>query len=247
MTQILADKLDAMIEEKLDSIISSKIDEAVQKIFVKLDEKDAEIAKLSRDNINLKRECQELSERVDELESDKLKNTLIISGEALPSGSNNEVTSLIVRDTLKQHIKYELPLDYISSAYRLGRRPPGQQQDNRSIAFKLSRDDLIPDIRSACRTIKPKKLYINENLTPARRRFLYVLRQLRIKFPDKLSACGSQSGRVFVWLKSPNPSGTDSKLFINKTDNLDRLCKQLTNLDSSEFIEAHTRKPLTQP
>ena len=40
---ILKNELNNIIEDKLDGLITKKIDEAVEKIFVKLEEKDAKI------------------------------------------------------------------------------------------------------------------------------------------------------------------------------------------------------------
>ena len=237
MICILTEKLDAIIEEKLDGLITEKIDEAVKKIIVKLDEKDEKIEELKQENITMKRDIQELGERVDDLESEKLKNTLIISGEVLPCASGGEVVSYVTPDLPKNQLKIEVPLDDISSAYRIGSRPSTQGPDTRSIAVRLSRDDLTFDIRQACRTLKPNKLFVNESLTPARRKFLYILRQLKRRFPDKLSACGSQGGRVYVWVKSPNSSARDTKVFINKRSTMDDFCRRLTGVDSTEFLE----------
>ena len=72
MIELLTDRLDVMIAEKIDSLFSNWFDGALKEILIKLEEKDDKIDKLQQENINLKRDMRELSEQVDDLESDRL-------------------------------------------------------------------------------------------------------------------------------------------------------------------------------
>ena len=71
--------------------------------------------------------------------------------------------------------------------------------------IKLINPEVKRDLLINCRKIEPAGLYVNEDLTPCRARLLFALRQARKKFNGKLGACGSIDGRVFVYVKPPNP------------------------------------------
>lgn len=236
MIDVISDKLDVILAEKFERVVSDKIDSALSEILAKLSEKDVKIDQLEQENLILKRDILELGNRVDDLESDKMKNTLILSGEKLPKGENGESTAQVVCDVLQRHVNYILPVSDISSAYRIGKKSSTQNPDSRPIAVKFNKNDLGYDIKGAFREKKPRNLFINESLTPVRRRFLYILRQLKKKFPQSISTCGSQDGKIYVWIKSPNGSTRDRKVFITNQTKLDEFCRRLSGNDSSNFL-----------
>ena len=69
--------------------------------------------------------------------------------------------------------------------------------------------------------MKPKGLFLNENLTRTRSRILFVFRQARRSHPNKIHSCGSSIGRVYVWEKS-EATKSNSKIFIQSEDKLEK-------------------------
>ena len=122
----------------------------------------------------------------------------------------------------------------------MGKKPISQGPDKRQIIAKLCRRDLKPDIFHACKTIKPKDLFINEHLTPVRKTILYVLRSAKRRYGDLISGCNSIEGRVYVWLKPPHPNAPgahDTRMLINNRDKLEKFCHEVLNTQLSEFID----------
>ena len=96
--------------------------------------------------------------------------------------------------------------DDISVAHRLGPKRNTQGLDKRSIVLKLCRRDTTLDLMKACKAVKPKNININESLTRPRSFALYGLRKDQKKFPNKVAGYGSYEGRVYAWVKPPNPT-----------------------------------------
>ena len=111
-----------------------------------------------------------------------------------------------IAELLERTLNYELSSSSLVSSYRLGVKPSGQSVDTRNILLVLRYYDTKRDIISACRMVKPKNFYDNDDLTPLRSELLYVIRQAKKRHPSKIVACGSHDGKVFMFLKPPNPS-----------------------------------------
>ena len=79
-------------------------------------------------------------------------------------------------------------------------------------------------ILNNCKTMKPSNLYINENLIPGRARILTVLRRMRRERPSRLSAVGSRDGRVFAWVKPPNPASSAFRRIVSTMNEVEQLC-----------------------
>jgi len=90
----------------------------------------------------------------------------------------------------------------------------------------------------AARAVKPDNLYITENLTKTRSKILYGLRQAKRRFPRKINGCGSQDGRVFVWVTTPDPSAKNTKLFINTLVRFGELCEKTLGVDAADLFDS---------
>ena len=101
---------------------------------------------------------------------------------------------------------------------------------------KLVDGDLKGDILSSCRTAKPQDLFANDDLTPLKASILYALRQAKKRFPMKIGGCASRDGRVFAYLRPPNPSARDQRIFIDSMIKLEELCTAELNISSSELL-----------
>lgn len=87
---------------------------------------------------------------------------------------------------------------------------------------------------------RPVDLFINDNLTKNRSKFLYVLRQAKRRRPDIIAGCGSHDGRVFAWIKSPDPATKNQKIIINSWLKLSTFCEKSLQIDANSLIENGT-------
>jgi len=186
------------------------------------------LKELGRDNVSLR-------SRVDDLEAYQRCDSVILSGDNIPLSKFGENTSQIICDAVKQNLNLFLQHSKISSAYRLGRPPGVQKPDNRRILVKFYQRDDRKQLLSACRSVKPTGFYANENLTSARASVLYSLRRLKRKFPGKILSCGSDEGRVYVWMKPPNENARNLRIFVNDYVKFDEICFKDLNVQPNEF------------
>ena len=217
------------------SNIIEKLNTAVAQILSRYDEQSVKVDQLELQVSKLKRENSEMMNRMDELEADQRDSSLIISGKSVPGYVNGENVSSVARDLLKSKLNYELPLTSITSAQRLGRKPASQASDVRPILLKLQHHSIKYDLRRAARTVKPANIFINDNLVPRRAKILRVLRAAKKKFPNKISACGSYNGRVFVWLTAASDTSKNLKVFVNTDDKLEDVCVKTLGIQQSDL------------
>ena len=242
-TQLLDDNLSSVDDHEglseegkmiLDRI-TDKLNIAVTQILSKFDEHLHKIVVLEKQVAEYKHENIELRERLDDVECEQRGSSLIISGDAVPCSVDGENVASVVSDLVKNKLNYKLPHASIVAAYRLGKKSASQAPDKRSILLKVNHSDTKNDLRRAARSVKPSSLFINENLIPRRAKILRTLRAAKRRFPGKVSACGSQNGRIYVWLTSSSDTGKNLKVFVNCEDKLDDICVKTFGLHFSEI------------
>lgn len=214
------------------SLLSAKIDALIDK----LNARDVVIERLTNENAAFQERVSKLEDRIEHLEATNCSSNVVLSGRELsrlPTGDTLEQSAIIM---LRDKLQYELSPSKVTSVYRLGARPQNQSPDSRSIMIKLLDIDTKKDIVSACRTVKPPDLYANDDLTPIRAKILYTLRKARRGYPTKISSCGSHDGRVFLYLKPPNPTGRAQKIFIGNQHELEDLCVRQLGASPNEIV-----------
>ena len=165
---------------------------------------------------------------MDKIETRERSSTIIISGHALPASSVGENCESVASSILSCSLRIVTSERDILAAHRLGPKPANQSVDRRSLFVKLRDTELARDIIKSSKTIKVPGLYVSENLTPIRHSILRVLRKTKRSHPNIVSGCGSASGRVFVWVKSPGSQTNQSrKLFVNNKDELHKYCDEI--------------------
>ena len=170
-------------------------------------------------------------------------DTLIISGPELPIACDTENSKLIIQDLLRRECNFNLAVNDISTAHRIGRKPAGGE-DRRNLIFKLCRRDLVSDIFNSCKQSRPK-FFINCSLTPNRSKIMFALRQLKKKFPTIVRKCASFNGDVAVFVASPdshNNSGSssssnrrDRKIVLNTKQELDKFATDFLHTTIDEL------------
>ena len=103
--------------------------------------KDEEISKLKLENATLTSKLTKLEDAIDEADANDRRDTIIISGPAIPAATSNESVKSIVQTILKDEIGCEVELSDISIAHRLGKRSVAQSTDKRSLIVKLCHMD----------------------------------------------------------------------------------------------------------
>ena len=179
-----------------------------------------------------------MEEKIDDADAYERSDTIILSGNDVPSATQGEIVSDIVCGVVRDRLKLELDVTDISAAHRLGPKPKSQGPDRRKIIVKLCRRERKYDLITACKQTKPHNLFINENLTPTRNNILFSLRCAKKKFPNIVAACSSHDGKVYAWIKPPNldaPLARNSKLFINTQDQLQDFCRKSLKVQIEEL------------
>jgi hypothetical protein len=213
--------------------------EMKQEFIEKLEEKNKLVEDLRIEVDTLKLKVSNMEEKLDDADAYERRDTLLFSGSDVPHGSDGENCANIVIDLVKDKLKLNLQRSDLSVCHRLGRKPVSQQPDKRNIVVKLCRRDLKADILYACRQVKPN-MYVNESLTPIRGTIMYVLRQMKKKFPDKVSGCSSLDGKVFAWVRPAGPAVAGSRNVrwpINSLLKLQQFSTDVLNTPLTSFIE----------
>lgn len=220
--------IDQLSEEHraLYMLISSKFDETITELKQELKLKDDMINKLETDIVSLRRSNQEILQRLDDVECRERNDSVILSGPGLPSASDHENVQQIAEGMMRDKLRCKISSGDILSSSRVGRRPSTQAPDRRNILVRFRTNYIRDDIITSAKKTKPTGFFVNENLTPARSKILFYLRKAKRSFPNKVNACGSLHGRIFVWLRSSQASGKDYRLFINSTQELEDFLKK---------------------
>ena len=236
----------AIIEvfKSLEYKIFSVFDE-LKKDFLDFAKKyDEEICLLKREISSVKKQMASLEEKVDENDAYERRDTLIMSGAVIPTCTSSENCMELTKTILNDHLKYVISPSDISTVHRLGKKPVSQKPDNRDIIIKFCRHNTKIDLLAAARRVKPTNLFLNESLTPQRHNISYALRKARREFPDLISGTSTIDGKVFVWVKPPNPlaaGSRDTRISVNSYSKLENFCQTTLQVPMSHFI---TRKDL---
>ena len=219
-------------------IIERKFDTIVTKLTEELKNRDCEVNDLRSEVNQLRIKLGRMEEKIDDADAYERRDTIILSGNDVPSATQGEIVSNIVCGVVRDRLKLEMDVTDISAAHRLGPKPKSQGPDRRKIIVKLCRRERKYDLITACKHTKPPNLFINENLTPTRNNILFSLRRAKKKFPNIVAACSSHDGKVYAWIKPPNPdapSARNSKIFINTQDQLEDFCRKSLKVQIEEL------------
>ena len=182
----------------------------------------------------LKRRIVALEEKNDDLECYGRRNTLVISGKAMPSAAEHEDSYNIVVDLVSQNSGISIARDDIDVCHRLG-KPRKDGPDKRSIIVKFVRRETKHKILKACSIKKPKDIYFNDSVSRTRSTILYVLRKAHHDYPDKIGKSSTRDGNVRVMLPSAGTQDLSTRMMVNTRRELDALLLTRLNATSSKF------------
>ena len=208
------------------------------KFYEELAAKDNQITSLNEKIRCLSEKMEMLEEKNDDSEALERKNFVVVSGPNLPAYQPDETPRIVVHKLLKDKYNLNVPLTDLLSAQRLGNRL-NPTSANKKILVKLASTDLKNDVFQASKTMRPEGLYMYENLTPTRNSILFVLRKAKREFSDIVSGCRSLDGKVFVWIRPPNPQAVgakDTRISVNSFRKLDKFCLETLKKSTAEFV-----------
>ena len=217
---------DPSLIQKVEERIATVMENFEKRLAVK----DSIITTMKEEIATLRKKVLDLEEKIDDNEAYERRDTVIFSGTDIPTVQEAEDTVKVITTLVKDKIGVVMKKDDISVAHRLGPKRNTQRLDKRSVVVKLCGRDTKLDLMKACKAVKPKNIYINESLTRLRAFALYGLRKARKKFPSKVAGYGSYEGRVYAWVKPPNPTdprARNGKMWINTCDQFKDFCDRV--------------------
>lgn len=179
-------------------VITDQFSEEMQLLREELVRRDTEISELKTEVKDLRNKVDDLETHVDSISQFERRDTIIISGPALPQESQQENSVNLVVNTLKNTLKINIQDEDISVAHRLGAI---NQKHPRPVIVKLRNRSQKYDIIGACLKMKPD-LYINESLTPNRLNLFKKMLAIRKQHRQKFSQCHTKDGKIIVKLSN---------------------------------------------
>ena len=142
-------------------------------------EKDDVISKLNSEVDRLKVCVSKLEERIETNDQYERRDTLVLSGSAIPASSPNENCAQLVKNLIQSNLNIRVDESDFSVAHRLGEKPATQRPDRRGLIVKFCRRSTKTDVLLSARKKKPNNFFINESLTPANQTIAFVLRKMK--------------------------------------------------------------------
>ena len=227
------------MKNEIISSLSEKFDDAISKMqeecLAVCNAKDEKISLLEDKCKTLQDKVTALEDRFDDEDAYIRRDSLIFSGDALQEHNQNQNCVEVVQKLLKDVLHIELKKEEISVTHRLGRKP-AQGPDSRSITAKFCRRDAKRDILLACRSQKPRILYIKESLTKLRQKIALALRKARRRPASPITAITTFDGRIFTWVKNNTEGERDLRCCINTLPALEDFCQRHLGYPAADLL-----------
>ena len=189
--------------------------------------KDIQVAMLTAKNTELMAKITSLENRMSSLESHvksihhhlddvdqyERRDTVIISGNDLPEETATEAAAEVALTTLNRTLDLNLNMADINVAHRLGRK----NNRKRPIIIKLHSRTKKSLIIKRCISKRPQ-LYVNESLTPSRRRIYSKLLVIRKNNPGLIQQLHTNDGNIFIRIQ-----GAEDKFQFTNEESLFRI------------------------
>ena len=188
----------------------------------------------------LKRQIQALTEDKDDLEQYGRRNTIVISGVAVPAPETHEDCYDLSQKLISDNTGVSLTRADIDVCHRL--KSPKQKPgcpERRSIIVKFVRRETKHIILQACKIKKPNDLRFSESLTRTRNKILFVIRKLKYDYKTKISSFKTEDGNIRVYTPTPGDSDRLTKWTLNTRRELDDFMKTKFDFDSTKYVKAN--------
>ena len=200
--------------------------------------KDDVIASLSTEVGRLKVCVSKLEERIETNDQYERRDTLVLSGPAIPPSNSNENSAQLVKNLIRTNLNIQLDESDFSVAHRIGEKPASQRPDRRGLIVKFCRRSTKTDVLLSARKKKPNNFYVNESLTPANQTIAFVLRKMRKDHPQLITGVSTFDGKNFAWIKSSNTdrNSRDTRHAINSRERLVNFCETILNKPLNTYL-----------
>ena len=117
-------------------LLEQKIEKIVSKFTSEVKDRDAKIDHLKTEVDLLKQKVNKMEEKLDEADAYERRDTVILSGQDLPTATDGERSCDVVCSLVKEKLKLNICSTDISTAHRIGPKPRTQGPDKRNIIVK---------------------------------------------------------------------------------------------------------------
>ena len=242
---------------KFTTTINSDLERNCHKInencLAILNQKFAEVESLKQEVTVLKTQIQKLQgiqdsrdAQIQEMQDDadaanqyERKDTLILSGSAIPIMTESENSNELVLKLVKDKLKINMRPEDINTCHRLG--PISRANlGKRNIIVKLCRRDMKKQILIASKKQDKganEKLYCNESLSPLRRKMFNCLRKMKADDSTLVRGCSTMDGKVYAFTPPVAPNSRDQRHYIENMDSLQKFCREYVKQPIDRFLE----------
>ena len=196
--------------------------------------KDVEIQQLKEEVTSFRTEVKKLKQGIDDADQYERRDSVILSGSALPPMPEGENTHNLVLELLKDKWNVVLSLQDIDTTHRLAplKRRVVSAPARHNIYIKFVRRDIKNAvIRASKDQPRGATLFANESLTPLRSKMFHALRKMKRETPT-VKGCTTRDGKMFAFTAPLPNQRLDQRHFIADWDAL------------MEFCRTHVQKPL---
>ena len=219
----LLDDINSSIKTNTEQIIASK---------------NNEINQLKEKVASYEKEKKQMWKSMDDADQYERKDSVILSGKAVPDMTPNENTHELVQHLLKQHLDVEITKYDINTTHRLGPIKNGEINSNkRNIYIKFVRRDVKKEVIAKSKQ-KKSPLRAFESLTPLRRKLLGILSSMKKKSPELVKGCTTLEGKVFAFTPPASGMTRDTRHYIPDMETLRSFCRAHIQLPLDEFLNA---------
>ena len=146
-------------------------------------DRDESINDLKSEVDFMRSRVSKLENLIDDEDAYIRRESLILSGSAVPPRQNGEISSNVARQVIKDKLKIIVQPNEISVCHRLGPKPMNQAANTRPLTVRFCRRDTKRSILLAKRDNSDvhSTLFTNESLTPKRWPIMYSMRLIKKK------------------------------------------------------------------
>ena len=225
--------------EELKMTLENNLSTFQSKLIAVTTRQEEVISKLVEENKMMKKKISTLEEKIDQDDAYERKDSLIFSGKNIPAYKTTEDTASVLIKCLKDCLGYVLQPNEISVLHRLQEnKRRGNAPDHRAIYVKFCRRSIRKDILEAGRRMKADEFYVNEALTPTRRKIALILRHAKRDFPEIVSGSSTFDGKNYVWVHPPNRNARGAKAIkhaVHTYSRLEKFCLESLHKPIEEY------------
>ena len=175
--------------------------------------------------------------KIDDADQYERKDSVIISGNAVPPMAEEEDTHTLVQKLLKDHFNTDITLRDINTTHRLGPLK-ASTPTRRNIYVKFVRRDVKKHVIKKSKELgRTTGLYANESLTPLRRTIFNALRKMKADVPDIVKGCYTMEGKIFAFTPPVGNNSKEQRHCITDMGALQAFCRDYVKEPLDTFLQ----------